>query len=99
MKRLDHDHSVCSPEDPHCQLAMEFILGIQLQATRSSKLIDETKALGAEILELNAVVRSALIQPLKDGKLAVLEKLLELNELFRSALIQSPEKYRFRSDE
>jgi hypothetical protein len=99
MKRLNHDHSVCSPEDPHCQLAMEFILEIQLQATRISKLTEERDALGAKLLELNAVVKSVLIQPLNDEKLALLEKLLELNELFRSALIQSPEKYRFRSDE
>jgi hypothetical protein len=37
LKRLDHGHSICSPEDPHCQLV---ILGVTLQTARNTRIAE-----------------------------------------------------------
>jgi hypothetical protein len=85
MKRLVHDHSVFSPEDPHCQLVKDLIVGMALHITRSSRLNKERVAISEKVLWLNEAAL-ALIQSPNDEELALLEQILELSEAVNSVI-------------
>jgi hypothetical protein len=85
MKRLVHDHSVFSLEDPHYQLVKDLILGMELHITRSSRVNKERVAISEQVLWLNEAAL-ALLQSPNDEELSLLEQILELSVAVKSVI-------------